>query len=317
VALKKGVARDRVVSVHDPEMRHARKSASKRFDGHKAAIAVDTDSQLITAVTVLPGNSPDSEKGLELTEQSEANAGAEVEEVIGDCAYSSGATREEFAEAGRRLIAKVPSRRRGDQIPKEAFRIDLEARSCTCPAGQVTHTVVSAGTRVDRRGNHHRLRAFRFDAAICADCPLRSSCAKSRRGKGRTISVHPHERLLQEAREFQHSEAFREYRARRQVAEHRLGRLVQLGVRQARYFGRAKTGFQLCMAATVANLTLAAIKTGQMQARRGQKGGPASFLLRIQTAAKTILHHLAFHLKGSSPFSPFSHPLHVGFRLCF
>lgn len=36
-AIKEGVAKDRLVSVHDPEMRHGRKSASKRFDGHKAA----------------------------------------------------------------------------------------------------------------------------------------------------------------------------------------------------------------------------------------------------------------------------------------
>ena len=40
------------------------------------------------------------------------------------------------------------------------------------------------------------------------------------------------------------------------VVEHRLARLVQLGVRQARYFGRTKTLFQLLMAAAVANLTL-------------------------------------------------------------
>jgi hypothetical protein len=44
--LKRGVSPDRVVSVHDPEMRHARKSASKRFDGHKAQVAVDPESQL-------------------------------------------------------------------------------------------------------------------------------------------------------------------------------------------------------------------------------------------------------------------------------
>jgi len=43
--LKAGVSRDRIVSVHDPEMRHGRKSRSKRFDGHKAAIGVDADSQ--------------------------------------------------------------------------------------------------------------------------------------------------------------------------------------------------------------------------------------------------------------------------------
>src|SRR5262249_52174578 len=34
--LKRGVAPDRLVSVHDPEMRHGRKSRSHRFDGHKA-----------------------------------------------------------------------------------------------------------------------------------------------------------------------------------------------------------------------------------------------------------------------------------------
>ncbi len=37
-----------------------------------------------------------------------------------------------------------------------------------------------------------------------------------------------------------------------------------LGIRQARYFGRAKNLFQVLMAATVANLTLVAIKMGPM-----------------------------------------------------
>ena len=41
-----------------------------------------------------------------------------------------------------------------------------------------------------------------------------------------------------------------------------MARLVQLGIRQSRYFGRAKTKFQLYLAATVANLTLVASKAG-------------------------------------------------------
>ena len=44
VSLKEGVSRDRMLSVHDPEIRHGRKSSSKRFDGHKTAIVVDTDT---------------------------------------------------------------------------------------------------------------------------------------------------------------------------------------------------------------------------------------------------------------------------------
>ena len=74
--------------------------------------------------------------------------------------------------------------------------------------------------------------------------------------------MHPQEALLQQARALQQSEAFAEYRKRRVVVEHRLARLVQLGIRQSRYFGRIKTRFQLYLAATVANLTLVAAKAG-------------------------------------------------------
>ena len=101
VGLKDGVSRDRMMSVHDPEMRHGHKSSSRRFDGHKAAIVVDSDSQLITAVEVLPGNAPDNLGALELVEQSEANTGVPVEESMGDAAYGDGDTRQAFADAVR------------------------------------------------------------------------------------------------------------------------------------------------------------------------------------------------------------------------
>lgn len=104
--LKQGVAPDRLVSVHDPEQRHGRKSKRKRFDGHKVALAVDTESQLITAVEVLPGNAADAQGALDLVEQTEAATGCIVAETIGDCAYGAGATRQAFADAGRTLVAK-------------------------------------------------------------------------------------------------------------------------------------------------------------------------------------------------------------------
>ena len=262
VSLKDGVSRDRMMSVHDPEMRHGHKSSSRRFDGHKAAIVVDTDSQLITAVEVLPGNAPDNLGALELVEQSEANTGVPVEEAMGDAAYGDGGTRQTFADAGRTLIARVPGRPNRSHFPKEDFRIDLEAGSYTCPAGQVTRTIVPVGRRTDQMGRTYRLKAFRFDAAVCGACPLRSQCLAAKPGTGRTVRLHPQEALLQQARALQHSEAFAEYRQRRVVVEHRLARLVQLGIRQSRYFGRIKTRFQLYLAATVANLTLVAAKAG-------------------------------------------------------
>ena len=257
VSIRDGVAKDRMVSVHDPEIRHGHKSSRRRFDGHKAAIVVDTDSQLITAVDVLPGNAPDNLGALELVEQSEASTGSVVEETMGDAAYGDGGTRQAFADAGRRLVAKVPGRPDRSHFPKNDFHLDLAARSCTGPAGQVTHAIVPTGKRTDRTGRVYRLQAFQFDGAECWACPLRSQCIAAKGRRGRRVLIHP-----QEARALQQSAAYDEYRARRVVVEHRLARLVQLGIRQSRYFGRVKTKFQVYLAATVPNLTLVLGKIG-------------------------------------------------------
>jgi len=262
--LKEGVSRDRILSVHDPEIRHGHKSSRVRFDGSKAAVAVDTQSQLITAVEVLPGNAPDNTGALELVEQSEKNTACEVGETIGDCAYGDGATRQAFVEAGRTLVAKVPGRPNKAYFPKEDFQIDLEAATCTCPAGHITRKLSAVTTRTDSSGRTHRAQGFHFHGATCGKCQLRSACVAAGKGRGRTITLHPQEALLQQARLFQRSDAFDEYRKRRQVAEHRLARLMQLGIRQARYFGRVKTHFQLLLAATIANLTLVATRVGMM-----------------------------------------------------
>jgi hypothetical protein len=272
-------------------MRHGRKSSSKRFDGHKAAIAVDAESQLITAVEVLAGNAADSEQALELTTASEENTGLAVEETIGDCAYGSGNTRQAFADEERKLVAKVGRHGRHGQISKKEFQINLEDMTCTCPAGQTTQTLIKAGKWTDRHGKKHQRWAFLFDADSCSACARRSECVWAKGRQGRSIRLHPQEQLLQEAREFQESAAFTEYRQIRQTAEHRLARLVQLGMRQARYFGRRKTLFQLLMAATVANLTLVANKTGQMSS----KGGSSSFFwTSILALAKSIRGHLSY-----------------------
>ena len=265
--LKQGVAPDRVPSATDPEMRHGHKSKSTRFDGHKATVAVDVDTGLVTAVDVIAGNAPDNENALALVEASEHNADCEVETAIGDCAFGDGATRQAFAAAERELVAKVPARA-GGQLSKDEFAIDLEHGCVTCPAGHTT----SVATR--KRGPTGTERRFMFAAATCAACPLRPQCVKSK-SRGRTITVHPQEALLQQARAYQATAEGRETLLKRQVVEHRLARLVQLGLRQSRYFGRAKTQFQLLMAATVANLTLtwsAPLRAARERVRNAAEG---------------------------------------------
>src|SRR5208337_2112950 len=153
-----------------------------------------------------------------------------------------------FAEEERELTAKVPVSTNGDCFPKSEFAIDLEKREVRCPAGQTTNDYRSLG---EGRGGR-----FVFAAATCQACPLRSQCV---RGKGpRTLSIQAEEGLQQRARVHNQTAAGRQSLRQRVVVEHRIARLVQLGIRQSRYFGRTKTCLQVVMAAVVANLSLVA-----------------------------------------------------------
>jgi len=244
--IKSGTEKDRVVSVSDPEMRHGHKRASKRFNGHKAAGAVDLESQLIAGVEVLAGNAGDQEKALELVHQSERVMEAEVVETVGDCAYGGGPTRRAFNDEERVLTAKVPASTNGDCFPQREFAIDLEKQEGRCPAGETTPDYRAAGEGQGGR--------FVFAVATCQACSLRSQCV---RGKGpRTIMIQAEEGLQQRARGHNQTAAGRQSLRQRVVVEHRIARLVQLGIRQSRYLGRTKTRLQVVMAAVVANVSL-------------------------------------------------------------
>ena len=268
VGLKDGVSRDRMTSVHDPEMRHGHKSSSRRFDGHKAAIVVDTDSQLITAVEVLPGNAPDNLGALELVEASEANTGVPVAEAMGDAAYGDGDTRQTFADAGRTLIAGAgasqpdPLSERG--LPYRPGGGHLHLSGGECPddgAGGTAHR--PNGSDLPFRPSDSTRRSAGY--APCGPSAWRQNRVRDER-------CNCTRRKRQQARALQQSEAFAEYRQRRVVVEHRLARLVQ-GIRRAT---SGKPGSS-CTAATVANLTLVAAKAGLTgETGSGQTAAPRS-----------------------------------------
>lgn len=247
--IKKGTAKGRIPSVTDPEQRHGHKSAANKFTGHKASVSADVETGLILAIDALPGDAADATKVLELTEQAEANCGCTITDTLADCAYGSGQTRQAFADADRELTAKVAAYPSGALYSKRAFQVELpdegvglEETRVTCPAG-----VVNDGYTFDRKGGV----TVYFDEH-CGACALRAACTKSK--YGRSVHIHAQERLLQKARILQGSAPGREKLRQRLIVENTLARLSALGIGQARYMGRAKTCFQLVMAATVANL---------------------------------------------------------------
>jgi len=58
--LSKGVAKDRRISVEDPDMRHGRKSSSQKINGYKRHVLKDLDIGVIRAVALTKANTPES-----------------------------------------------------------------------------------------------------------------------------------------------------------------------------------------------------------------------------------------------------------------
>lgn len=241
--IRRGVAKDRTVSVHDPEMRHGHKSSGKGYNGHKAHVAVDTESGVITAVEMTsPGEADGSQVGA-LIAQTQTNTQMPVELALGDTAYSSATAVNQATDAKVNLVAKMPSPPAGRFGP-DAFEVSPDGRTAACPAG---HTSVHVHRNKD--GVEHC-----WSEKLCATCPLRDRCTT---GKYRTLRVPPNFHDRRERERHVRSDEGRLLLRQRIGVEHAIGRLKNLGAGAARYFGRAKTKLEWMWYAAVANLSLA------------------------------------------------------------
>lgn len=240
--IRQGVAKSRVISTVDPEVRHGRKSNRSRFDGYKAHVAVEPDTEIVTEIKVTPGNVHDSVPVPDLLP--ELDHGRTELTVLGDSAYGPGATRQWFEEQGVTCFVKQPPERNSTGgYPKSEFSIDLEQRTAICP-NNVSITGRQAGNGALR---------FKFPAATCNTCPLKLSCTRSTRG--RSVSVGPYEHLLAAARQLQTTPEFKPfYNGNRPTVERVISRLVRRGGRKARYRGTVKVQAQLELKAAAENL---------------------------------------------------------------
>jgi IS5 family transposase len=213
-----GTTRDRMVSVVDPASRHVHKTVHSYRDGYKAHIAVEPETGLVTACGLTPGNAPEAS----LAEELVADEPAPVE-ILADSAYSAGATRVGLRAAGHTLTIKPPPLRSAIDggFTKDDFTIDFENGTVTCPADQ-TVMITPAGNAVF--------------GGRCRDCPFRDRCTTAKQGK--TFVIHPHERVLIDARRTASTEQFQiAYRRWRPMVERSIAWLVAHGHRKVRYRG--------------------------------------------------------------------------------
>jgi len=235
--IAEGVAEDRIVSLTDPEMRHGRKSAARRFDGHKIQVAADQRSELLLAVEPTAANVADGRDLVAIIETVEEQHAVTVERAIGDGAYGTGENRAACSERGIDLVSPM-STPSDPEVHKAAFDIDLTAKQVTCPQG---HVASDPKTVKDAQGRIVLL--FTFERTVCQACPLFRRCVRSQT-KGRSIRTHYHEALLRDARQRQQTVEFKQLYVLRTAVERLIAGLVQHGLREARYIGMVENRLQ-------------------------------------------------------------------------
>lgn len=281
--IRRGVAKDRIVSASDPEMRHGRKSSSRRYDGHKMHVVEEESSEIILGVDVGPGNGGDGERAAPLVEEVHDATGVEIDELVGDMAYSDGDTRQAVEDTGAKMVAKVQPAHNAHGYPKTDFAIDLDTLSATCPAGETSTKV-----RNTRDHKNRPTLLLVFDTDACASCPCRSECVTGQGARAITLSVH--EARLQKARTEQLRPAVRKKLRRRAVIERKIDHLHDLGAKKARYRGRRKTKLQIVLAATVANF-------GRLDALGGL-GGDDGVAARRKSHLEVLLQPFRWRHRG-------------------
>lgn len=238
VKIREGVAPDRRVSVEDGEMRHGRKSKSKRFNGYKRHIATDLDSDLILAGAITPANRPEDEAAPELKRDIE-QLGRGVAELNIDRGYIASPLVDEILGAGGQVICKPWVARNGRSFAKGDFKLNMRDLTITCPAGETER--IEFGSVVE------------FDPEACDYCTLRAKCTAASAGSGRTVAIAENERLQHKLRKLQKTPTGRAKLRERVAVEHRLAHIGRRQGRRARYRGVRKNLFDLRRACAIQN----------------------------------------------------------------
>lgn len=246
--LRRKVAKDRRMAVEDAQMRHGRKSKHQRIDGYKRHVLRDLDNGLVRAVGVTAANAPEAS----VTEAMMADLTFQpvrLSELHIDRAYLSSRLVQE-RPSDLVMYCKAWPVRNGERFPKTAFHLDWQRQRIRCP-NEVELPFEPGGI-------------VHFPAATCGTCPLRERCTPS--AHGRSVTIHPDERLLGELRQRQVTPLGRAKLRERVAVEHGLAHIGRWQGRRARYRGSRKNLFDLRRCAVVHNLHVIARLPGMMKA---------------------------------------------------
>jgi Transposase DDE domain len=247
-------AQDRLASAVDPEARVGMHGGF--FLGYLLDMTIDADSEIITAVNVLPGNGPEAADAITLIRQEETAQGNDIEGIsIDGAGYNGPVLRELTDPAGLNVDVTVPPPTPAPRTTFGSERFTLKVldgqRELTCPAGQTTRA--RTRTRLDTGDR------YLFSATQCAACPLRGECLenpdKPHARHGRAVTKNDYEAEYQKVHAKAQTSAYAQTRRTHPKIERKLNEIARHHrARRASYRGRAKVLVQAVLTALAVNV---------------------------------------------------------------
>lgn len=243
-------AKDQLRTLTDPDVR--RNKHGEFYDGYLCDVMMDADSELITALDILPANADEAANAEALIEQEESAHGNDVQQLSIDAIGYNGAVLQALSDDvnGPQVTVFVPPKEQPPRHPElfqgGAFTLNEAGDELTCPNGETTRTRY-------RDSRQHGWK-YHFRTAQCRHCPLRAQCLTANNNRARQVSKNDFQAQYTVAQQRATTDEYKEVRKQHPAIERKLNELVRWHQgRHVRYRGRGRVQIQFLLLGVVVN----------------------------------------------------------------
>ncbi len=243
--------KDRLRSATDTDARRGKHGAY--YDGYLFDISLDPDSEILTALNILPANGDEAADARTLIEAEQKAHGNQLEALSIDGIGFQGKMLQDLSDpTDLNLTVYVPPHSQGiEQKPyfkPTDFQLNPDGTILMCPNEQETQR--------RHRNSKDSAWVFQFELSQCAACPLLAHCMEKLPAKhGRSVSKNDYHLEYEAARQLAQTDAFSQVRKQHPKVERKLAETVRYhGGRRARYRGQNRVKIQFLLTGIAVNI---------------------------------------------------------------
>ena len=238
----------KIRSTVDPDARRGKHG--EYYDGYMVDVLIDADSELFTAINVMPADGNESGDALVLVAQERAAHGNQIEKLsIDGAGYDGPVIRQLESSEGANVQVFVPPKAmcNGGKFTAALFQLSEDGSHVICPAGH--------SSQYRQRQQTRHTTAYRFSPETCQACPMKDQCIDPAQKHPRTVRKNDYEPEYEMVRNRAKTDEYSHVKQEHPKVERRLGELINRHHgRRARYRGTPRVFVQQILGALTANV---------------------------------------------------------------